>query len=100
MAEAPGGARTPRSDPGSGPPSEKNRLRPAGGAPTTPPGRAGGQNQDETKCHSTHLAPDSREPVFFALLAPKGGKYSDVTVPTPYRPTGAQVRPGPVLTIP
>jgi hypothetical protein len=43
MAEAPGGARTPRSDPGSGPPSERNRLLPAGGAPTTPPGRAGGQ---------------------------------------------------------
>ena len=43
MAEAPGGARTPRCDPGSGPPSERNRLRPAGGAPTTPPGRAGGQ---------------------------------------------------------
>jgi hypothetical protein len=37
IAEAPGDARTPRSDPGSGPPSERNRLRPAGGAPTTPP---------------------------------------------------------------
>jgi hypothetical protein len=37
IAEAPGGARTPRSDHGSGPPSESNRLRPAGGAPTTPP---------------------------------------------------------------
>jgi hypothetical protein len=37
IAEAPGGTRTPRSDPGSGPPSERNRLRPAGGAPTTPP---------------------------------------------------------------
>jgi hypothetical protein len=57
------------------------------------------RKQDETKCHSTHLAPDSREPVFFALLAPKGGKYSDVTVPTPYRPTGAQVQQGPVLMI-
>ena len=43
MAEAPGGARTPRSDPGSGQPSERNWLLPAGGAPTTPPGRAGGQ---------------------------------------------------------
>ncbi len=41
IAEAPGGARTPRSDPGSWQPSERNRLRPAGGAPTTPPGRAG-----------------------------------------------------------
>jgi hypothetical protein len=51
IAEAPGGARTPHSDPGSGPPSERNRLRPAGGAPTTPPGRAGGQagkNHDES----------------------------------------------------
>jgi hypothetical protein len=37
MAEAPGGAHTLRSDPGSGPPSERNQLRPAGGAPTTPP---------------------------------------------------------------
>jgi hypothetical protein len=37
MTEAPGGARTPRSDPGGGPPSERNQLRPAGGAPTTPP---------------------------------------------------------------
>jgi hypothetical protein len=47
MAEAPGGARTPRSDPGSGPPSERNRLRPAGGAPTTPP---------------SHLRPRGRKP--------------------------------------
>jgi hypothetical protein len=42
-----GGARTPRSDPGSGPPSERNRLRPAGGAPTTPP---------------SHLRPRGRKP--------------------------------------
>jgi hypothetical protein len=26
----------------------------------------GNQKQDETKCHSTHLAPDSLGPVFFA----------------------------------
>jgi hypothetical protein len=43
IAEAPCGARTPHSDHGSGPPSGRNRLRPAGGAPTRPPGRAGGQ---------------------------------------------------------
>ena len=30
----------------------------------------------------------------------KGGKDSAVTVPAPYRPTGARLRPGPVLTIP
>ena len=28
------------------------------------------------------------------------GKDSAVTVPAPYRPTGALLRPGPVLTIP
>jgi hypothetical protein len=28
------------------------------------------------------------------------GKDSAVTVPAPYRPTGARFRPGPVLTIP
>jgi hypothetical protein len=28
------------------------------------------------------------------------GKDSAVTVPAPYRPTGARLRPGPVLTIP
>ncbi len=37
IAEAPGGARTAHSDHGSGLPSERNRLLPARGAPTTPP---------------------------------------------------------------
>jgi hypothetical protein len=47
IAEAPGGARTPHSDPGSGQQSERNRLRPTGGAPTTPP---------------SHLRPRGRKP--------------------------------------
>jgi hypothetical protein len=35
-----------------------------------------------------------------SLTGAKRGRDSDVTVPAPYRPTGAQVQPGPVLTIP
>ena len=101
MAEAPGGARTSRSDPGSGQPSERNRLRPAGGAPTTPPGRAGGRAKNRTKRNAiTHLSPGSRGPVFFLRNRRQKGKDSAVTVPAPYRLTGARLRPVPVLTIP
>ena len=99
MAEAPGGARTPRSDPGSGPPSERNRLRPAGGAPTTPPGRAGGQKsgRNEMPLRTFRLSHESQS---FLRNRRQKGKDSAVTVLAPYRPTGARLRPGPVLTIP
>jgi hypothetical protein len=96
MAKAPGGARTPRSDPGSGPPSERNR-------PEAPPphhqgGRAG-KNQDETKCHCAPFAWITRASLF-CVTGAKRGKDSAVTVPAHYRPTGARLQPRPVLTIP
>jgi hypothetical protein len=47
----------------------------------------------------THLSPKSRELVFLRNRRQKG-KDSAVTVQAPYRPTGARLRPGPVLTIP
>jgi hypothetical protein len=46
-----------------------------------------------------HLSPESREPVFLRNRRQKG-KDSAVIVPAPYRPTGARLRPGPVLMIP
>ena len=46
-----------------------------------------------------HLSPESREPVFLRNRRQKGTD-SAATVPAPYRPTGARLRPGPVLTIP
>ena len=93
MAEAPGGARTPRSDPESGPPSERNR------APTTPPGRACWQKTGRNEMPLRTFRLSHEGPVFLRNRRQKG-KDSAVTVPAPYRPTGARLRPGPVLTIP
>jgi hypothetical protein len=50
---------TPRSGPGSGPPSERNRLLPAGGAPTTPP---------------SHLRPIGRKPTTRAWATRRPGE--------------------------
>jgi hypothetical protein len=59
-----------------------------------------GHPKNRTKRNAiTHLSPESRGPVFLHNRRQKG-KDSAVTVPVPYRPTGARLRQGPVLTIP
>jgi hypothetical protein len=59
-----------------------------------------GHPKNRTKQNAIkHLSPESRRAVFLRNRRQKG-KDSAVTVPAPYRPTGAQFRPGPVLTIP
>jgi hypothetical protein len=57
------------------------------------------KNQDETRCHCAPFAWITRASLF-CVTGAKRGKDSAVTVPAPYRPTGARLQPGPVLTIP
>jgi hypothetical protein len=89
IAEPPCGARTPHSNHGSRPPSERIRLRPAGGAPTTLPERADTFMRGVEA--PSYLSPENSHVIESLSNRRQKGKNLSVMVPTFLRLIEARV---------